>query len=507
MDIECEGPRSAIGEICTIKLNNGKSILAEVVGLEGKIVRVTAFGDTKGIEVGCEVIATGAMLQVPVGMSLLGRVVDATGHAYDEGEVTTAPGCETKGTKTFTCQNDASHTYTEEIPAEVRTYYSDYLIDNAEPALVHDRFAQKHNIPAGGGSGGGLPEGGKPNTMLVTDGDGNAKWEARTHWKEEGLIDVLPEVTINVADFGEDASELPIMQPFSAPVVVGEEYVVTYNGAEYTTTAFELQLSAEAPPLPALGNQGAIGGEDTGEPFIILYLPDEFKEMAGGVSGMLIPMDGAALITLKIQRDGVEYHKLDPGYLPIPMTGGMVDILPETTLPVNEDEGVALFFEPLPGEIVIGNVYTVTYNGSEYVCTAWAAPAGAGGEAPALGNKSMIGEDDTGEPFAFMHVPPDMLETTGGIHAMLMPFDGSAEVTVSIRGEVAVKIDNSALDMDWIPKKGDVGAVIIPLRPIIGLVATVTDIADRLATVKKVVAYLDGKRYECCDWNGWSSVT
>ena len=71
LDIECEGPRSAIGEICTIKLNNGKSILAEVVGLEGKIVRVTAFGDTKGIEVGCEVIATGAMLQVPVGMSLL----------------------------------------------------------------------------------------------------------------------------------------------------------------------------------------------------------------------------------------------------------------------------------------------------------------------------------------------------------------------------------------------------------------------------------------------------
>ena len=26
---------------------------------------------------------------------------------------------------------------------------------------------------------------------LVTDGDGNAKWEARTHWKEEGLIDVI----------------------------------------------------------------------------------------------------------------------------------------------------------------------------------------------------------------------------------------------------------------------------------------------------------------------------
>ncbi len=34
---------------------------------------------------------------------------------------------------------------------EMKTYYSDYLIDNAEPALVYDRFAQKVNIPRGQG--------------------------------------------------------------------------------------------------------------------------------------------------------------------------------------------------------------------------------------------------------------------------------------------------------------------------------------------------------------------
>lgn len=39
----------------------------------------------------------------------------------------------------------------EGLSPEMRTYYSDYLIDNAEPALVHDRFAQKHTIPSGGG--------------------------------------------------------------------------------------------------------------------------------------------------------------------------------------------------------------------------------------------------------------------------------------------------------------------------------------------------------------------
>ena len=39
----------------------------------------------------------------------------------------------------------------EGLSPEMKTYYSDYLIDNAEPALVHDRFAQKHAIPAGNG--------------------------------------------------------------------------------------------------------------------------------------------------------------------------------------------------------------------------------------------------------------------------------------------------------------------------------------------------------------------
>lgn len=38
-----------------------------------------------------------------------------------------------------------------ELSAEMKTYYSDYLIDTAEPKLVHDQFAQKHPIPKNGG--------------------------------------------------------------------------------------------------------------------------------------------------------------------------------------------------------------------------------------------------------------------------------------------------------------------------------------------------------------------
>ena len=37
------------------------------------------------------------------------------------------------------------------LSAEMKTYYSDYLIDNAKPNLVHDQFGQKHPIPKNGG--------------------------------------------------------------------------------------------------------------------------------------------------------------------------------------------------------------------------------------------------------------------------------------------------------------------------------------------------------------------
>ena len=37
------------------------------------------------------------------------------------------------------------------LSEEMKSYYADYLIDNAEPKLIHDQFAQKMPIPAGNG--------------------------------------------------------------------------------------------------------------------------------------------------------------------------------------------------------------------------------------------------------------------------------------------------------------------------------------------------------------------
>lgn len=46
---------------------------------------------------------------------------------------------------------DTEATTYNDLSAEMKTYYSDYLIDMAEPELVHDQFGQKRPIPKNGG--------------------------------------------------------------------------------------------------------------------------------------------------------------------------------------------------------------------------------------------------------------------------------------------------------------------------------------------------------------------
>lgn len=48
-------------------------------------------------------------------------------------------------------QTTALNTTGNDLSPEMKTYYSDYLIDNATPKLVHDQFGQKKPIPKRGG--------------------------------------------------------------------------------------------------------------------------------------------------------------------------------------------------------------------------------------------------------------------------------------------------------------------------------------------------------------------
>ncbi len=48
-------------------------------------------------------------------------------------------------------EGNTNTTASEGLSEEMKTYYSDYLIDQAEPELVHDQFGQKQPIPKNGG--------------------------------------------------------------------------------------------------------------------------------------------------------------------------------------------------------------------------------------------------------------------------------------------------------------------------------------------------------------------
>ncbi|MDW8381042.1 MAG: FliI/YscN family ATPase [Verrucomicrobiota bacterium] len=82
--IESEGPLAAVGEVCRIVSPRQRDeTLAEVVGFRDQHLLLMPLGETHGIHPGCEVIATGASLQVPVGSVLRGRVLDGLGRPMD----------------------------------------------------------------------------------------------------------------------------------------------------------------------------------------------------------------------------------------------------------------------------------------------------------------------------------------------------------------------------------------------------------------------------------------
>lgn len=58
---------------------------------------------------------------------------------------------ETWNLQLFAGDLNTQTTQTGTLSDEMKTYYSDYLIDNAVPKLVHDQFGQKHPIPQNGG--------------------------------------------------------------------------------------------------------------------------------------------------------------------------------------------------------------------------------------------------------------------------------------------------------------------------------------------------------------------
>ena len=81
--VKARGLKLPVGESCLIQNEKG-AVPAEVIGFQSdRHAMLMVLGDMEGLSPGDEVLATGCLPSVPVGQSLLGRVVDSMGLPID----------------------------------------------------------------------------------------------------------------------------------------------------------------------------------------------------------------------------------------------------------------------------------------------------------------------------------------------------------------------------------------------------------------------------------------
>lgn len=82
--VEATGVRAEVGEVCLVETERtGVPVSAEVVGFRDGRTLLMPLGELQGIGPGTKVLPTGAPFRVPVGESLLGRVIDGLGAPLD----------------------------------------------------------------------------------------------------------------------------------------------------------------------------------------------------------------------------------------------------------------------------------------------------------------------------------------------------------------------------------------------------------------------------------------
>lgn len=88
LTIEGTGPQGNLGELCHIIIpdqTTGKErrLDAEVVGFNEDGIILMSYGDFSGISQGSPIVGTGRPLEIPVGRSLLGRILNGKGEPID----------------------------------------------------------------------------------------------------------------------------------------------------------------------------------------------------------------------------------------------------------------------------------------------------------------------------------------------------------------------------------------------------------------------------------------
>lgn len=85
--LEADGPSVAVGTLCAVGASgrSGDVLLAEVISLGQRSVRLVPHGDVSSLAVGARVVALSGDPKLPVGDAFLGRAVDCAGKPIDGG--------------------------------------------------------------------------------------------------------------------------------------------------------------------------------------------------------------------------------------------------------------------------------------------------------------------------------------------------------------------------------------------------------------------------------------
>lgn len=171
----------------------------------------------------------------------------------------------------------------------------------------------------GGSGGGGLPTGGEPHQMLVTDVEGNAQWEDKLCYETFEDVTFLAEQTFTL-----DENGTGVILEFLATPSAGDVCVVSWNGVEYECEA--KNVSAGGIDVVALGNASDFGGEPSADPFAITVIPADLVGMLG-CAGQFVEFDGSQSVVLSITGKKNVVKKIDPKFVEIKGETVFLDIV------------------------------------------------------------------------------------------------------------------------------------------------------------------------------------
>lgn len=234
-----------------------------------------------------------------------------------------------------------------------------------------------------------VPEGAAAHQVLVTDAEGNEKWEDKTHYKSVSIIEVFPKQIVACESNDEALSAGFAMFNVNCNCVLGETYTVIFNGVEYESVA--RNYNDENVYFGDLSVQG-YGETDeysNGEPFCIRIYDGSmmfvYTETVGEYELSIVQRRQT------IKRIDAEYHAPGVGADKVLVTNsegntvwedkpfGIKDVndLVYNTVTYTPDmlgsDTSGYFFvydeENYIGELLEGKTYSVVFNDTEYSLT------------------------------------------------------------------------------------------------------------------------------------------